>query len=593
MGAAQSSNAAEAVANVANFVNNSTTANSTAVSEVEQTINLTNCYIKLSGDFNARESATLAQKNSQIITAKQDSNVSNNIAQQMLQQAQSTVGSLGIGYADASNSASEMVNDTNQITNAMTVGCSQYSALNQKFECDGSTIIAKNLNIGFNSSSDFLSNQTLNNDQVANVVNDISQTIQQKATATVEGISGMLLLILLAIAVIIYVAMKPLSSGGAKIIVGIVMCFLIVAIVLVMYLRGTPPFFSSLNECINNSSVGMGNSNNCINMQDKKISLAHPPLKYIFGVTPTDTSQPGSNLVQMAISSTSGQTMKSGSGSNGGYRGDTYKSLDKALNGGAPGGPTDYKGMASKLGIPMIPNPLYLPTPDGNTYYTIPGQYTPSDPDSGDNSICTPGTVQVGDNTSPSDLKNCPQIAAPNAFKTVSSPGPSDWINIVANLNTSEWSNYINATGKYKKGLAGYSGDDENVVRALFARFVLCDILNTSGLDLHYYVNPNEYVKYRDANNMLQVGLAKDMDKNSIYMYHPYSYPGSWSSGVVGPGYITGKVGIVDDNSYRFQNFMRKFGGWIMIAILLCIFAFMFYVWWKNNKAKNTEKDSQ
>ena len=38
MGAAQSSNAAEAVANVSNFVNNSTTANSTAVNDVEKSM---------------------------------------------------------------------------------------------------------------------------------------------------------------------------------------------------------------------------------------------------------------------------------------------------------------------------------------------------------------------------------------------------------------------------------------------------------------------------------------------------------------------------------------------------------------------------
>ena len=235
MGAASSSNAATAVANVANFVNNSTSANSSAVSNVEQSITLSNCYIKLSGDFNARESATLAQKNSQIVSAKQDSNVTNNIAQEMLQQAQSSVGTLGIGYAEASNSASVMINDTNQIINALTVGCTQYSAVNQKFNCDGSTIVAKNLNIGFSSISNFLSNQTLNNDQVANVVNDVSQTIQQKATATVEGISGMMLLILLAVAVIIYVASKPLSSGAIKVIIGVVLCFLVLGIILTMF----------------------------------------------------------------------------------------------------------------------------------------------------------------------------------------------------------------------------------------------------------------------------------------------------------------------------------------------------------------------
>lgn len=582
MGSAHASNSASAVANVANFINNSTTANSAAVNIVEQHTDINNCKIKLSGDFNVHDSAVLVQKNNQIIAAKQDANVSNNIAQALLQQAQSTVGTLGIGFADANNSASEMVNDTNQIINAMTVGCGQYSSVDQSFTCQNSNITAKNLNIGFSSSSDFLSTQTLNNDQVANVVNDISQTIQQKATATVEGIAGMLIMILLGIAVIIYVAAKPLSSGGGKLAVGVSLCFVIVGILIVMYLRGNPPFFSSMNECINNSSVGMGETSSCINTQRKKIYLAHPPIKYIYGITPLDTSQPGSNLVQMVIAANSGQDISTGSGSNGGYRGDTYKALEQVLNQGTPGGPTDYNGFASKLGIPMIPNPLYLPSPDGKTYYKVPPEFSPVDPDKDNNSICTPATIQVGDTTSPSSLKNCPQIAAPSAFTTITNPGVDDWPNIVANLSIDEWSNYINMKGTYAKGIKGYKDNDEGMIRALFARFVLCDILNTTSLDLHHYVTGMEYVKYRDSNNILQVGLAKDMNPNEIYLYHPYSFPGSWSSGIVGPGYIMGQVGVVNDSSYRFQNFMKKSGGWIMIAILFGIFAFMFYIWWKN-----------
>lgn len=584
MGAAQSSNAAEAVANVSNFVNNSTTANSTAVSNVQKTINLSNCYIKLAGDFDAKESATLAQKNTQIISAKQDTNVANNIQQQMLQQAQSTVGSLGIGYADASNSASEMVNDTNQIVNAMTVGCNQYSSVNQSFTCSGSTIIAKNLNIEFDSSSDFLSSQTLNNDQVANVVNDISQSIQQKATATVEGISGMLIMILLMIAVIIYVGMKPLSSGGAKVIVGVSLCFVFVGVILLMYLRGTPPFFSSPSECINNSSIGMGGNDgnvpNCINHQDKKITLSSPPLKYIYGVTPTDTSQPGGNLVQMVIAATSGQSLNQGCGPNGGYRASTFYTLDQILNKNTKPG-ENYTAYAVQLGIPMIPNPLTIPVgKDG--YYAIPGEYAGANPEKGDNCICTPGTIQVGDSNSPTELKSCPQVAAPSAFVAIKNP--SDWGNIVANLNASAWSDYMNLTGSYPP-TSGFSGD-EATTRALFARFVLCDIIGN--IDLHHYVSPNELVKFSNQSNQIIVGLAGNISKTNpddVYMYHPYSYPGSWSNGVIGPGYIKGKVGVIDDNNYRFQNFMKKIGGYILLGILGLVFIFMFYTWYKNKKS--------
>jgi hypothetical protein len=609
MGAAQTSNAASAVANVANFVNNSTTANSSAVNDVEQQMKFTNCYIKLSGDFNAKSSATLVQKNNQIIAAKQDTNVVNNIAQQLSQQATSKVGSLGIGYADASNSASEMVNDTNQIINAMTVGCSQYSSVDQKFDCDQSTIIAKNLNIGFDSSSDFLSTQTLNNDQVTNVVNDISQTITQKATATVEGLSAMLIMVLLMIAVIVYVAMKPLSSGAAKTIVGVSLCFVFVGIVLLMYLRGTPPFFSKLNECINGSSIGMGgaegNVPNCINLKDGKISLANPPLKYIYAVSPLDTSQPGANLVQIAIAAYSGQSEKNSSGPNGGYTADTFNNLASKLNNTTYNNQT-YADLAANLKIPMIPNPLVVPMSSDGKYYGIPIEYNGTSgggSGQGDTTAqCTPGTVQVGVSGDASDFSSCPLVADPKAFTMISAGG--DPTNIVANLNSSNWSDYINVAGAYGQGMAGFTGSlaEEAQTRALFARFVLCDIIGN--IDLHMYVvynaknpdgtssNVDEYVKFTDQYNNNNVGLASDFKEkypNDVYIYHPYSYPGSWSNGSIGPGYTKGKIGVVDDNNYRFQNFMRKFGAYILIGIVVAIFAYMGYVWYNNKYLSKTD----
>lgn len=592
MGAAQSSNAASAIANVSNFVNNSTTASSSAVSQIQDVISLENCQINLAGDFNAKESATLMQKNNQIIAAKQDSNVTNNIAQQLNQTATSTVGSLGIGYADASNSASEMVNDTNQIINAMTVGCSQYSSINQSFKCDGSTIRAKNLNIGFSSTSDFLSSQTLNNDQVANVVNDISQTITQKATATVEGISGMLLMILIAIAVIIYVAMKPLSSGPAKMIVGVSMCFLLVGIVMIMYLRGTPPFFSSLNECINNSSIGKGSDAQCVNTQQKKIVLGNPPFKYIYGLTPTDTSRPGANLVQMAIAAKSGQTISTGSGVNGGYTMFTQQVLDKILTDQTTEH-SNYIKFAKDLNIPPIPNPLYVPKSSDGYYYKVPDRYS-NNPNS--DNLCTPGTVQAGGTVKPDNDKNkCPLFADLSDY-VIKDPTTVKPENTVANLNLQDWDDYINMRGKYPKS-SGYKGNDEATVRALFARFVLCDIIG-GNIELHHYVNPKEYIKFNNKYNQIVVALAGDENgnpnyPNDTYLYHPYSFPGSWTNGAIGPGYILGQVGVVDDNSYRFQKFMRNIGGYILIAIVGAILLYMFYLWYKNKDADISQPEQR
>jgi hypothetical protein len=614
MGAAQSNNVATAISNVSNFVSSSTVANNAQASDIKSKVFLGNCTVKLSGDVNFIANSKLMQQNNQIVMARQNSAVTNNLSQQMLQTATSTVGSMGIGYADASNSASETVNNTNQVINAMTVGCSQYSTINNNFVCNGSTILAKNLDISFDSSADFISSQTLNNNQVTQISNDITQSITQKATATVEGISGLLFMIILALGVVIYFAMKPLSSGSFKSIVGVGMCLVFAIIIMLMYLKQTPPFFSSPQECINNSSMGTG-GDPCINLQSKKITLAHPPLRYIYALTPSNTSQPCSNLVQMAVAAKSNQSIAGGAGPNGGYTGKTYGTLVDTLANTSNG--SNYTNWASTLNIPMIPNPLVVPSmqindANGNpvtAYYGIPVEYIPTaSTGSGYDAICTPGTVQVdnsgktgfydpgdGDknNASCSAFSNSQSWSPPKTWGDKETTLMTTDINSsVANLNIQDWDDYINMNGKYPP-TTSYVGNDEANTRALFARFVLCDLIGN--IDLHYYVNKKELVKFLGQDGEFQLGLAFNDDgtpqyPNDTYLYHPYSMASNWSNGLVGSGYIVGDVGVVNNNNYKFQNFMQKIGGYAMLGSVLLIFVYMFYTYYTGTKKNNDSK---
>lgn len=572
MGAAQTRNSSEVIANISNFVDSSTTVNSNAVNNVRNSIALYECSLKAKQDVNIETVSKSVQKNNQIVKAKQDANLNNNIQQKILQESLSKVGSLGIGFASASNSTTVIANASNEIINAMNVSSNQYSTVNNSFNCNNSTILAKNINIAFESYGSFLSEQTLKNDQVAAITNEISQSVQQKATAEVEGISGMLILLLIVIAVLIYVVMKPLSSGGGKIIVGVLMCFLITIVLIGMYIRGTPPFFEYPDECINNSSLGRGSSS-CTDYSQRKIKLSGSPIKYLYGITPFDRSQPGANLVQMSIAAKSGQ-LKS-SGINGGYRGDTFLNLQTAL--------ANYAQYAQDLNIPMIPNPLVVPQKTADNvinYYLIPGEYSGNSSEVKNNSICTPGTIQVEIDSKEKTLSKCPQFAAPEAFTTTTNLGNGS--NIVANLNNSKWQEYINMTGEFFPS-PNFQGDDEALVRSLFARFVLCDIIGN--IDLHYYISENEYIKFLDNNNNTVVKLARNaISENSkdVYMYHPYSLSGSPSDGIVSTGYIDGYVGYVNNNKYRYQVFMTKIGVYICIGIIAFILLFMFYLWIKN-----------
>lgn len=562
MGAAQSSNAATAVSNVANFVSQSTTANTTQTQNLEQNVQFQDCTVDISKDININESAKFNVTNTQISEATQDANLLNNIQQQMLQNASSQVGFLGIGYADASNSASEFVNDTNQIVQDMNVSAGQGSFINQGFTCDRSYISAQNLNISLDSSTDFLSQQTLNQQQTAKIVNDISQTVKQKASATVQGISGLLLLLVLLIAVIVYCITKPLSSGGFKILIAAIVIFVMAIIITWMYLKSSPPFFAKPDQCLYNSNMGCSDS--CINMENQELSLNKTPLRYIYGLIPGDTSQPGGNLLQMSVSAVNPGATGGGAGNNGGYTMATANSLANIIG--------KYSSLASTLGIDNIPNPLSNYTvdnpPNNMAYWAIPTEFMVG----GQNS-CTPQILQLAKGA-PGIISNC--VNSKDKSGTIVDPttqglqGTSDPTLGVANLNLVEWQTYL-------------QNDDSKNTKAKFARFVLCDIIGN--IDLNIYIQDDELVQYNDPNNNPVVGPAKNNTQYS-YQYHPMDATISWRNGMISGGNLQGQIGVCNNKTYKFQSFMRKIGFYILGAILFLAFLYMFYTWYKNRKNK-------
>lgn len=563
---ANTSNVASAVSNVSNYVSNSTVANTSQVNEVSQSVNFKNCSVRLKGDLNVTEKASIAIKNNQIVSSSQNTDLTNNIAQQMLQEATSKVGSLGVGYASASNSASEFVNDTNQIMQNMSVSANQFNWTDNSFTCDNSYIEANNINIDLSSSGDFLSSQMLSNDQVSKIVNDVSQSITQKATATVEGLTGILIAIAIIIASLGYSLTKPLNTGAVKMVVGVVVSIVIVMIGAFMYVRKCPPLFNDNDQCVPYSSVG--GTSDCINLTVQNMKLDKTPLRYNFGLTPLDTSLPGGNLMQMAIAKLS-KTSSNNSGDNGGYRMDIANRFDSII--------PKYSSYATNIGVPNIPNPLILP---GNSY-VIPRQYVLSGGTSSDNisGKCTPGILQVNPGSAGS-LDNCPNKADPGALTA----GGSDPSQVIANVNVNGWTSYLN-------GASPISPTDTPKSRSLFARFVLCDIL--TGIDLNIYVDDNELVKYTDNDGQTHVGLAKDNKNACMFFFTQEEHDDEWRNGIATGGTLRGNVGVFNDNNYKFHNFMRKIGIWILMGLLILSFGYMFFTWWKNRKAGKEEENKE
>jgi hypothetical protein len=310
MGAAVSSNTAKSIATVSNKVSNATTVSDSQVNAVQQQIDFDDCFLDMSGDINIQSASKMVAKSKQIVTALQQSHIQNTIAQQMMQQAKSQMGFLGVGFAEASNYASQMTDASSEVVNQLTTVANQFNYIDQGFRCEGSTFIGKNFLLSQGSSANFFSEQVVKNQQISSIANDITQSITQKATATVSGMSAFLLIFVLLIASCGYVLSKPLSSGSGKIIISTVMVIGIGVLIAVGFIFAWPPLFQKPNLCALTPFKFMPQTckDPCIKATQQTIDVLAPtPFKFpIFdtpiegGIKPDGTVVIGS-LAGMAI----------------------------------------------------------------------------------------------------------------------------------------------------------------------------------------------------------------------------------------------------------------------------------------------------
>jgi len=309
MGAAVSSNTAKSIATVSNQVSNSTNVSAAQVNAVQQQINFDDCFLMMSGDINIESASKMVAKSKQIVTALQQSHIQNTIAQQMMQQAKSQTGFLGVGFAEASNYASQMTDATSDVVNELTTVANQFNYIDQGFNCSGSTFIGKNFLLSQGSSANFFSEQVVKNQQISSIANDITQSITQKATATVSGMSAFLLIFVLLIAACGYTLSKPLSSGSGKMIIGTIMVIGIGLLIAVGFIFSWPPLFQQPNKCALTPMRFMPQTckDPCIKVQKETLTIRTPvPFKFPIFDTPSAQIKSGSvvgSLNGMAISS--------------------------------------------------------------------------------------------------------------------------------------------------------------------------------------------------------------------------------------------------------------------------------------------------
>lgn len=562
MGASISKNTAEAISSVTNSINNSTTASNANINEQTNNITASGCDITAMGDLTIKQTATVAATNKQIAQGMSSSDLKNDIQQKMMQEAMSSVGSMGIGYADASNSASMFASSTNNVVNTVQTISSQVSSSFNNITCTDSVIRAKNIDITQGLSANFLNDQVAKSDNVTKISNTISQTAQQKATAKVQGLAGFIIALAVLIIAIGWSFAKAASSGGILKIVIIGLVLLILGIITGwMYISKAPPLFNDPNICSLGFSYGTGDNKctDCINTKHQQISLDNTPMKYIFsliGDPPKDSGLTGSLLEMIITAKTNSDQIKINQGYNvvnanniNNIAKNTYNNLPKNV----------------KDGLLSIPPIMKINKNSREEQLKIPDEYTPKD------GGCTPQSIQI-DPTS-SDPPNpytpsCPSKVNQNL------PTTTDDQYSVASLNTTEWSNYIN----------------KDSVKPQYVRFFLLRLLESSTIrfDLSTYEDEDgdEPVVYMDGLDE-KVDLAKNLDKSKLYKYRNHSQVNPSQFGKSGSGTITGLFGVCNNNEYKIQQFSKKIGIYIIIFIVLLLCGYLLFTQLKQNKKDN------
>lgn len=549
MGAATSSNAVKAVSDVTNSVTNATTANANQVSKMKNSDVFSNCNVILSGDLTIDQTATLSQVSKQIASASSNTSFNNLISQTILQEASSTVGSMGVGYANASNSASVFANSSNTISNDLSVSANQFGDTSNSFLCSNSTIIAKNIDINQSISSDFLSDQTLKQDNTSKIVNDISQSVTQKASAKVEGLAGFLIALAVLIGVIGYSSVKVAASPMILI---PVLLIVIVSVGTGMFLRKTPPFFSDPSIC-NPSNIGTCSESECGDLKQNNIKITEAPLRYIYPISQSGYNSQNGNLLDICVISIGKELDQKPS--NNGYTTKVMNAFDSQYK-------NKFEDLRKQCNADPIPSLLYNPEDTGGVYL-IPDEYR-TDGGNPSSSICTPKHIQFSE-LSNNPINGCPLVTGKNYLNS----GSADQEGI-ANLNIDEWNTYL-----------------QNPKNSQFARFLLLYIINKN-LDTSIYINENEIVGYVNSSGLRIYDIASNVPTNKKYKFLPINPIDNFNDGISKGGLISGYFGVCQDNDYKLNKFMRHVGIWIMLGILILTILFIIFKY-KQTKISKTK----
>ena len=220
MGASISSNAAAMVADVYSSSTSTTTITDVNSNASSQTMVFDNCTVTAGDDINITQAMTQVQNIQQTASVQNTQLSTTSVDQSLIQEAQSSVSSWGIGVASASNAMSVATSVSTSVKNAVDVSFSNLNSSAQAILCSNSTMNSGgNVNISQSGAQAITATQVSTSTNLQSVTTDVSQSATQTATATVSGLDfmGMIVagIVLVVVIGIVMAVIKAKLTKGA------------------------------------------------------------------------------------------------------------------------------------------------------------------------------------------------------------------------------------------------------------------------------------------------------------------------------------------------------------------------------------------
>lgn len=293
MGSAISQNVATSVADALTQISTQISTNSVQADTCGVVVKIKNCII-----WGPATISAVCNTNSvtdQITKMQGTTTLQNIIAQSMIQTAVSKVGTWGIGFADSVNVGFDFANATKNITE---ISSSNSVIIQNQFvslRCENQELYG-NIDISIMTSADFLAKQAQLKNEVTQVANIITQSMDQKARAEVEGIGGFVIAFVVLALGSLFVFEKTMTRFIIPI-----MAIIFIGIGFLLKFLQAPPLFNTLDLYVAGDfwKGYSGCKNPVVNASQKSITVDKPPIRYMF---PIITKNPREiNLFDLAV----------------------------------------------------------------------------------------------------------------------------------------------------------------------------------------------------------------------------------------------------------------------------------------------------